>query len=160
MRRIWAIAALAVACAAAPGVVAQPVDVSDTPACPAESMSVYFASGESTLSSEGRRLVSRLGDHALACKPESIDLITRINPDVDGDSAIALALARLEDVSRDLVSRGISPESIRIAARAGRDVFPPGMSEVEVIFRKIAPAAGEAATRNTAPARIARPDSI
>ncbi|OYX51771.1 MAG: hypothetical protein B7Y90_00135 [Alphaproteobacteria bacterium 32-64-14] len=102
-------------------------------------------------------LVSRLVDHAVACRPEGIDIVTRINMGVDGDSAVALALARLDGISRDLVARGVSPETIRVAARPGNDIFPPGMSEVEVSFRKAAPGAGEASTRAPATPRLNTP---
>lgn len=146
MKRIWAAATLVIALAGAPGVVAQTVEATAASACPGEPISVYFASGETTLSEEGRLLVNRLVDHAVACRPDGIDLVTRINPGVDGDRAVALALARLSDISQDLVKRGVSPNSIRVAAQPGSDVFPPGMSEVEVFFRKTAPGAGDASS--------------
>ena len=160
MQRLWAIAAIAVVCTTAPGVAAQQVAPRETAHCPGGSVSVYFASGEATLTSEGRQLVSRLAEQAAACQPEGIDLVTLINTDIDGDHAVALALARLDDISRDLISRGISPGSIRVAARPGRDVFPAGMNEVEVIFRKSAPAAGEASTQQPATPLKVSPDTI
>lgn len=158
MRRILAIATITAALAGAAGAIAQPADPKrDVAACPGETTSVYFASGEATLSHEGKLLVSRLVDHAVACRPESIDLITRINMGVDGDSAVALALARLDGISRDLVARGVSPDAIRVAARPGNDVFPPGMSEVEVSFRKTLPTAGEASTHAPVTPRLVTP---
>ncbi len=162
MRRILAIATITAALVSAAGAIAQPVDPNgDAAACPGETTSVYFASGEAALSHEGKLLVSRLVDDAVACRPESIHLITRINIGVDGDSAVTLALARLDGISRDLVARGVSPDSIRVAARPGNDVFPPGMSEVEVSFRKSAPSAGEASTHAPAtPLRATPPGSI
>ncbi len=123
-------------------------------------MSVYFASGESVVSAAGRELVTRLVDHAVACQPDAIDLLTRISTEVDGDGALALALARIEDIAADLIARGVSPETIRVAALPGRDVFPPGMSRVEVIFRKSASGAGAAVTRQPATPRPASPGSI
>jgi hypothetical protein len=160
MQRLWAIAAIAVACATAPGVAAQQVEPRETVHCPGGSVSVYFASGEAELTSEGRQLVSRLAEQAVACQPEGIDLVTLINTDIDGDHAVGLALARLDDISRDLISRGISPASIRVAARPGRDVFPPGMNEVEVIFRKGVSGAGDASTRKPATPLRVSPDAI
>jgi len=160
MQRLWAIAAIALASATAPTAVAQPVEPREMAVCPGEAVSIYFASGESKLTSEARQLVIRLADQAVACQHAGIDLVTLINPEIDGEHAVALALARLDDVSRDLVARGIAPGSIRVAARPGDDVFPPGMSEVEMIFRKSAPAAGEASSKQPpAPLKLA-PDSI
>jgi len=124
MKRIWALASIAFAVIGGAGAVAQPVQVNgEVAACPGELTSVYFASGETALSHEGKLLVLRLVDHAVACRPDGIDLMTRINMGVDGDSAVQLALARLDGISRDLVARGVSPDSIRIAARPGNDVF-------------------------------------
>jgi hypothetical protein len=156
MQRLWAIAAIAAACTIAPPAVsAQQADPHATPNCPSESISIYFASGDAALTSEARQLVSRLAAQAVACQPDGIDLITIINTDIDGDHAVSLALARLDDVSRDLVSLGFPPGSIRVAARPGRDVFPAGMNEVEVIFRKNVPGAGEASTQQpAAPLRV------
>lgn len=158
MKSIWAVATLALAVAGAAGAIAQPIEPNgEAVACPGEPTSVYFASGDATLSHEGKMLVSRLVDHAVACRPEGIDIVTRINVSVDGDSAVALALARLDGISRDLVARGVSPEAIRVAARPGNDTFPPGMSEVEVSFRKAAPGTGEASSRVPATPRLNTP---
>lgn len=160
MQRLWAIAAIALTCAIAPGAVAQQVEPRQSSACPGEAVSIYFASGESKLTSESRQLVTRLADQAVACEHGGIDLVTLINPDIDGDNAVTLALARLDDISRDLIARGIAPESIRVAARPGRDVFPPGMSEVEMIFRKSAAGAGEASAKQPPTPLKLSPDSI
>lgn len=160
MIRVWAAAPLVIALASAAGAVAQTVEATAATACPSEPMSVYFASGETSLSEEGRLLVSRLVDRAVACRPDGIDLVTRINSGVDGDRAVALALARLSDISQDLITRGISPNSIRVVAQPGSDVFPPGMSEVEVFFRKAAPGAGDASSDQPAAPRQPPADSI
>jgi hypothetical protein len=154
MKRIWAAATLAIALTGAPGVVAQTVEPTAASACPSEPMSVYFASGETALSDEARLLVTRLVEHAVACRPDGIDLVTRINSGVDGDRAVALALTRLSDISQDLVSRGVPPDSIRVAAHPGDDIFPPGMCEVEIIFRKATPGAGEASSNKPATPRL------
>lgn len=159
MKRIWAAVTLAVAVAGAPAAIAQTVEQSAATACPSEPMSVYFASGETKLSEEGRLLVGRLVEHAVACRPDGIDIVTRINSGVDGEHAVALALARLSDISQDLVSRGVPPDSIRVAAGPGDDAFPPGMCEVEVIFRKSALGAGDAASRQPATPRQKLPPS-
>jgi hypothetical protein len=161
MQRLWAIAAMALACAIAPGVAAQQVEPRGGPGCPSGAVSIYFASGEARLTAEGRQLVTRLADQAAACQHDGIDLVTLINTEVDGEHAIALSLARLDDISRDLIARGIAPESIRVAARPGRDVFPQGMSEVEMIFRKAVPAAaGEASTQRPPTPLKVSPDAI
>ncbi|MEZ6031351.1 MAG: hypothetical protein R3C46_16620 [Hyphomonadaceae bacterium] len=160
MRRIWTAASLAIACAAASAAAAQTVAPAAEAVCPGEPMSVYFASGEATLTAEGRSLVERLVDQAIACRAEGIDIITRINTGVDGEHAISLALARLNGISHDFVSRGVSPESIRIAAQPGDDIFPPGMSEVEVIFRKTSLEADDASTRKPPAPRLPSPGSI
>lgn len=160
MKKMWAIAAFAMACPFLPVAAAQTIEASDASSCPGEAVSVYFASGETALSSEGRALVTRLGDQAIACRPAGIDIVTLINADIDGERAVELALARLQGVSKDLVARGISPDAIRIAARPGSDVFPPGMSEVEVIFRRSSVGAGEASTRAPAPLHPQPPGAI
>lgn len=156
MQRLWAIAAMALACANSPGAVAQQVEPLQPSACPGQAVSVYFASGEAKLTSEARQLVTRMADQAVACKHDGIDLVTLINTEIDGDHAVALALARLDDISRDLIARGVAPESIRVAARPGRDAFPPGVSEVEMIVRKSVPAAGEASSTRQPPLMLSR----
>jgi hypothetical protein len=156
MKRIWLAATFCVALSGAPASVAQTVEQSAAASCPSEPMSVYFASGETALSDEGRLLVGRLVEHAVACRPDGIDIITRINSGVDGDRAVTLALTRLSDLSQDFVSRGVPPDSIRVAAHPGDDIFPPGMCEVEVIFRKAPVGAGDAASRKPAAPRQTR----
>ena len=160
MIRNWAAVPLLIAFSSAAGAFAQTVEATAATACPGEPMSLYFASGETSLSEEGRLLVNRLVDHAVACRPDGIDLVTRINPGVDGDRAVALALARLSDISQDLVTGGVSPNSIRVAAQPGSDVFPPGMSEVEVFFRKASPGAGDASSHRPATPRQPPADTI
>lgn len=159
MNRIWLAATSAVALTGAPCAVAQTVEQSAATSCPSEPMSVYFASGETALSDEGRLLVGRLVEHAVACRPDGIDIITRINSGVDGDRAVALALTRLSDLSQDFVAQGVSPDSIRVAAHPGDDIFPPGMCEVEVIFRKASVGTGDAASRRPAAPRQSLPPS-
>lgn len=160
MQRLWAISAIALTCAMAPASVAQQAEPRQAAGCSGDAVSIYFASGESKLTSEARQLVTRLAEQSVACQHEGIDLVTLINTEIDGDHAVALALARLDDISRDLIARGVAPGSIRVAARPGRDVFPPGMSEVEMIVRKSAPGAGEASSKQPpAPLKLS-PDSI
>lgn len=151
---------MALACTTAPGAVAQQVEPLQASACPGQAVSVYFASGEAKLTSEARQLVTRMADQAIACQHDGIDLVTLINTEIDGDGAVALALARLDDIARDLIARGVAPESIRVAARPGRDVFPPGVSEVEMIFRTRAPAAGQASSKQQPTPLKRSPDTI
>lgn len=147
MKRITVFAALALASLPVLGASAQSLaPQADAPPCPSEPLAIYYASGEAAISAEGSLLLGRVGGRAIACQPDSIDLITRIDSGVDGERAVELALARLSSVAADLVAQGVPSESIRVAARAGRDVFPPGLSEVEIHFRKAGNAADDVGT--------------
>jgi hypothetical protein len=138
----------------------EPADA-EAQSCPRGRTSIYYASGEATPSEEAQSLIQRVSDNASACQPDGIDLVTRIDTRVDGDKAVSLALQRLGSVAEDLVARGFPSDRIRVAAQAANEFAPPGLGEVEVIFRKAKEAADDVAAPPTtaAPARGA-PDSI
>lgn len=115
--------------------------------CPRARLSIYFASGESTASPEALALIGRIGETAANCQPDGIDLVARVDSRVDGDRALALALARLSEVADDLVEQGVSIERIRVAAQASGGTAS-AISQIDILFRKSA---------SEAPAEVAAP---
>lgn len=105
--------------------------------CPRARLSIYFASGESTASPEALALIGRIGETAANCQPDGIDLVARVDSRVDGDRALALALARLSEVADDLVEQGVSIERIRVAAQASGGTVS-AISQIDILFRKSA----------------------
>jgi hypothetical protein len=113
--------------------------------CPHGRLSIYYASGEASASPQAEALISLIGDHARSCSADGLDLIARIDSRVDGEHAIALALQRLNAVAADLVAHGIPVEHIRVAAQSAPGLSAPGLSHVDVIFRKTDDASAVAA---------------
>lgn len=103
--------------------------------CPRGRLSIYFASGETTATPEAVTLIGRIGETAANCQPDGIDLVARVDSRVDGDRALALALARLSEVADDLVEQGVSVERIRVAAQASGG-GASSINQIDVLFRK------------------------
>jgi len=111
------------------------VSPSEYVSCPRARLSIYFASGETTATPEALTLIGRIGETAANCQPDGIDLVARVDSRVDGDRALALALARLAEVADDLVEQGISVERIRVAAQASGGTVS-AINQIDVLFRK------------------------
>lgn len=111
------------------------VSPSEYVSCPRARLSIYFASGETTATPEALALIGRIGETAADCQPDAIDLVARVDSRVDGDRALALALARLSEVADDLVEQGISIERIRVAAQASGGAAS-AINQIDVLFRK------------------------
>jgi hypothetical protein len=106
-------------------------------ACPRSPVSIYFASGDVTGSPEAEALLVRIGDTATHCEADTIDIIAHIDPRVDGDRAVTVALERLNKVARDLIARGLPAGRIRIAARAPEPGEPVvGPNQIKIVIRK------------------------
>jgi hypothetical protein len=101
-------------------------------------------------------LIARIGDEALRCQPDGIDIVTEIDTDRDGDDAIRLAMARLNNVADNLVAGGYPIQRIRLAARSSTqsDIRTP-MGGITVYFRQSSAEAGNASS--AAPARAFAP---
>lgn len=129
---------------------------SEIVSCPRGGLSVYYARGEASPSEQGLLLITRIGDEASRCRPDGIDLITEIDSDRDGDAAIGLAMARLNNVAETLVAGGYPASRIRLAAQgsAESEVRQP-MGGITVYFRQSGVEAGDASS--SAPARAASP---
>ncbi len=121
--------------------------------CPRARLSIYFPSGESTASPEALALIGRIGETAANCQPDGIDLVARVDARVDGDRALALALARLSEVADDLVEQGIAVERIRVAAQASGGAAS-AISQIDILFRK---SANEMADEVAAPPETTAP---
>lgn len=105
--------------------------------CPRARLSIYFASGETTVLPEALALIGRIGETAANCQPDGIDLVARVDARVDGDRALAVALARLSEVADDLVEQGIAVERIRVAAQASGGLAS-SINQIDILFRKSA----------------------
>lgn len=105
--------------------------------CPLARLSIYFASGETTVLPEALALIGRIGETAANCQPDGIDLVARVDARVDGDRALAVALARLSEVADDLVEQGVSVDRIRVAAQASGGLAS-SINQIDVLFRKSA----------------------
>lgn len=112
------------------------VSPSEYVSCPHSRLSIYFASGETRATPEALALIGRIGETAANCQPDGIDLVARVDSRVDGDRALALALARLVEVADDLVEQGISVDRIRVAAQASGAGSASSISQIDVLFRK------------------------
>ncbi len=57
---------------------------------------------------------------------------------MDGERAVSVALERLARVADDLVAQGISPDRIRVAARAVKagEAATASLNQIDVLFRK------------------------
>lgn len=120
---------------------------SEIVSCPRGGLSVYYARGEATPSEQALVLISRIGDEASKCQPAGIDLITEIDSDREGDSAIRLAMARLNHVAETLVAGGYPADRIRLAAQASTDPdMRTPMGGITVYFRQSSAEAGEASS--------------
>jgi hypothetical protein len=104
--------------------------------CPRGRLAIYFASGDTTASPQAEALIERVSEAAATCQPDGIDLIAHIDARVDGDSAVAVALARLNTVAGDLIAQGVPVERIRVAAQAGLSPAAPTLTQIDVLFRK------------------------
>lgn len=126
---------------------AQEQSPSAVSACPRGPLSIYFASGDSTASPQAQALIGKIGETATSCQPDRIDLIARIDTATDGDSAVAVALARLNTVVANLVSHGLSADHIRVAALSSVNPQEPMLNQIDVVFAK-----DDAAADDTSPA--------
>ncbi|MEY2758674.1 MAG: hypothetical protein RIR33_2452 [Pseudomonadota bacterium] len=126
---------------------------SESVTCPRGGFSVYYARGEASPSEQALLLIARIGQEASRCRPDRIDLVTEIDSERDGDQAIRVAMARLNNVAETLVAGGYPADRIRLAAQADaeRDMRP-AMGAITVYFRQSMAEAGEA----SAPVRPAR----
>ena len=111
------------------------VSPSEYVSCPHARLLIYFASGQTTATPEALALIGRIGETAASCQPDGIDLVARVDSRVDGDRALALALARLSEVADDLVEQGVSVERIRVAAQAAGGTAA-AINQIDVLFRK------------------------
>lgn len=155
-------AALSLTIAASAMAQAAPVEQSPSP-CPGDRLSIYYAHGDASPSAQALVLIARIGDEAARCQPDGIDLVTDIDTSGDGDGthAVALALARLNNVAEALIARGVPADRIRVAAQPGADLMRSPLGEVGVLFRKSRVSAGDAsASRPMPPAAQAMRDLI
>lgn len=129
---------------------------SEIESCPRGGLSVYYARGEASPSEQALLLIARIGDEASRCQPAGIDLVTEIDSNRDGEGAIRLAMARLNNVAETLVAGGYPVDRIRLAAQASaeHDMRPP-MGGITVYFRQSGLEADDASS--PAPARVATP---
>ncbi|MDP3493884.1 MAG: hypothetical protein Q8R82_12280 [Hyphomonadaceae bacterium] len=127
--------------------------------CPRARLSIYFASGQITASPEALALIGRISETAANCQPDRIDLVARIDARADGKRAVELALARLSAVADDLIAKGVSVESIRIAAQAAGPAPSPTFNQIDVLFKKTGDTADVAASPS-APLRTAPGEAI
>ena len=127
---------------------------SEVASCPRGGQSVYYARGEASPSEQATLLITRIGEQASRCQPDGIDLITEIDTEREGQAAIRIAMARLNQVADALIAGGYPADRIRLAAQASadKDMRPP-MGGITVYFRQSETTAGEA----SAPSRPAAP---
>jgi hypothetical protein len=123
---------------------------SEIVSCPRGGLSVYYARGEVSPSEQAKMLIARIGDEASRCHPAGIDLVTEIDTEREGDGAIRIAMARLNNVADELTAGGYPADRIRIAAQASavQDMRPP-MGGITVYFRQSTAEAGEASAPAT-----------
>ena len=107
-----------------------------TTSCPRGAVSIYFASGDATASPQAQALIGKIGETATSCQPDRVDLVARIDVTTDGDKAVAVALERLGNVAADLVSHGLSPDRIRVAALSAVNLQGPRLNQIDVLFSK------------------------
>jgi hypothetical protein len=144
----------------APGLAQTAPRGSEVVSCPRGGLSVYYARGEASPSEQAVLLIARIGEEASRCQPDGIDLVTEIDGDRDGEGAISLAMARLNNVAEKLVAGGYPVDRIRLAAQSSldKDLRPP-MGVITVYFRQTGAEAGEASARASAkPSRLALGD--
>ena len=128
-------------------------------ACTGDRLSIYYKRGAAAATSQALDLIAHISDEASRCNPDGIDLVTDIDTSAEGGDkqAIALALARLNDVAAALIANGVPAGRIRMAASPDADIMHPPMGEVGVMFRKSVVAAADA---STPPSRQARPQLL
>ena len=101
-------------------------------------------------------MIGRISETAASCQPDGIDLVARVDSRVDGERALALALARLSAVADDLVAKGVSMDRIRVAAQTAGVLPATQLNQIDVLFRKSGEVADNVASPppvvNTAPA--------
>jgi hypothetical protein len=162
MMRLLLLSSLAAGLMAVAPAGAQTKPSANPVSCPRGVVKIYFASGDVAASPQAQALIGKIGETASSCEPDHIDLVTRFDPSVDGDRAVAIALERLSAVVADLVSQGISVGRIRISAQAVKaGEYPAGhLNQVDVLFRKAGETPEEADLPPPAPVRIVRSDAI
>jgi outer membrane protein OmpA-like peptidoglycan-associated protein len=132
-----AIASIHLVCAAAAA--AQVVDAdASADTCPRNALKIYFASGDVNASPQAEALIGKIGETATSCGPDHLDLVAHFDSGVDGERAVSVALERLARVADDLVAQGISPDRIRVAARAVKagEAATASLNQIDVLFRK------------------------
>jgi len=140
---------------------AEPADAT----CRLGVQTVYYPHGESAPTEQARIVISRIGEEAARCRPQAIDLVTRIDPGAEGPGAISLAMSRLNGVAEALVAGGVPAERIRLAAQGDDAVIGEGlarspMSEIVVLFRQGPDVSGAAATPAAGPVLTPPRDAI
>jgi hypothetical protein len=111
-------------------------------------------------SPHARTLVSRIGEVAGACAPDHIDLVAHVDTASEGTEALALALARLAAIARNLVEEGFPAERLRVIAQPSASASA-GLHQIDVVFSKSDAAQLPAdAGRTSAPAITLRSDPV
>lgn len=150
----------------APSAVAQTsyADPSDA-GCRLGAQTIYYPHGEATPTEQAQLVISRIGEEAARCRPQAVDLVTRIDTSAEGPNAIALAMTRLNGVAAALVAGGVPADRIRIAAQGDEAVIGEAlarspMSEIVVLFRQAPNGADEAAAPAPGPVILSPRDAI
>lgn len=118
--------------------------------CRFGAQTIYYSHGEAVPTEQARLVIARIGEEAVRCRPQAVDLVTRIDNAAEGPAAIGLAVSRLREVAEALVASGVPADRIRIAAQGDEAVIGEAlarspMSEIVVIFRQASHGAGDAA---------------
>ncbi len=108
--------------------------------CRPSARTIYYPHGEATPTEQAELVISRIGEEATRCRPEAIDLVSRIDPGAEGANAVSLAMSRLNGVAEALVASGFPADRIRVAAQGdeaaiGETLARSPMSEIVVLFR-------------------------
>src|SRR5689334_14989470 len=78
--------------------------------CTRGGLSVYYPRGDAAPSEQARILIDRIRAEASRCRPDGIDVVTEIDTEREGNGAISLAMARLNNVADALVADGYPAE--------------------------------------------------
>lgn len=133
---------------------------SEYTSCPRGTLAIYFASGDTTASPQAEALIGRVSEAVATCQADGIDLIAHIDTRVDGDRAVAVALARLNTVAANLIAQGVPVERIRVAAQAGVAPAAPTLNQIDILFRKSGAATDEVAAEPVTVTRKVPGESI